>query len=94
MFERILNQLREKVRTRQYVMTLHANEEMEEDELTIFDVESAVLSGSIIERQKDSASGEWKYLVKGESLDGGPVITVTKISPTGKLIFVTVFREE
>ena len=35
MFERILNQLREKIRTRQYVMTLHANEEMEEDELTI-----------------------------------------------------------
>ena len=94
MFERILNQLREKVRTRQYVMTLHANEEMEEDELTIFDVESVVLSGSIIERQKDAASGEWKYLVKGESLAGKPVITVTKIGPTGKLIFVTVFREE
>ncbi|MGC1379133.1 MAG: hypothetical protein WA821_23085 [Anaerolineales bacterium] len=35
MFERILNQLREKVRTRQYVMTLHANEEMDEDDLTI-----------------------------------------------------------
>ena len=94
MFERILNQLREKVRTRQYVMTLHANEEMEEDELTIFDVESVVLSGSIIERQRDSASGEWKYLVKGESLKSEPVIAVTKISPTGKLVFVTVYREE
>ena len=94
MFERILNQLKEKVRTRQYVMTLHANEEMEEDELTIFDVESVVLSGSIIERQKDIVSGEWKYLVKGEALSGKPVITVTKISPTGKMIFVTVYREE
>ena len=94
MFERILNQLREKIRTRQYVMTLHANEEMEEEELTIFDVESVILSGNIIERQKDSASGEWKYLVKGESLNGDPVITVTKISPTGKLVVVTVFREE
>ena len=94
MFERILNQLREKIRTRQYVMTLHANEEMEEEELTIFDVESVILSGNIIERQKDSASGEWKYLVKGESLNGDPVITITKISPTGKLVVVTVFREE
>ena len=47
-----------------------------------------------MERQKDSASGEWKYLVKGESLNGDPVITVTKISPTGKLVVVTVFREE
>jgi len=47
-FERILNQLREKVRARQYVMTLHANEEMDEDGLTIFDVESILLSGNII----------------------------------------------
>ena len=55
MYERILNQLREKVRTRQYVMTLHADEEMDEDELSIFDVESVILSGKIIERQKDQA---------------------------------------
>ncbi len=47
MFERILNQLREKVRTRQYVMTVHAEDEMDEDSLTIFDVESVILSGKI-----------------------------------------------
>ena len=93
MFERILNQLREKVRTRQYVMTVHANDEMDEDGLTIFDVESVILSGKIIERQKDQSTGEWKYLVKGESLTGESAVTVTKISPTGKLVFLTVFRE-
>jgi hypothetical protein len=37
-FQRILKQMRDKVRTRQYVMTLHAEEEMSDDELTIFDV--------------------------------------------------------
>ncbi|MFN8402964.1 MAG: DUF4258 domain-containing protein [Anaerolineales bacterium] len=57
MYERILNELREKVRTRQYVMTLHADEEMDEDELSISDVESAILSGKIIERQKDQSTG-------------------------------------
>lgn len=92
-FERILNQLREKIRTRQYVMSIHADDEMDEDGLTIFDVESAILSGKIIERQKDQNTGEWKYLVRGESLSGESVISVTKISPTGKLVFVTVFRE-
>jgi len=30
--------MREKIRTRQYVMTIHAEEEMDEDGLTIFDV--------------------------------------------------------
>lgn len=93
MFERILKQFREKVRTRQYVMTLHASEEMDEDDLSIFDIESVVLSGNIIERQRDSASSEWKYLIKGETLTGSFAITVTKISHTGKLIFLTVFRE-
>ncbi len=74
-------------------MTIHADEEMDEDGLTIFDVESVVLSGKIIERQKDSSSAEWKYLVKGEALNGDPVIAVTKISPTGKLVFVTIYRD-
>ena len=93
MFERILNQMRDKVRTRQYVMTLHANEEMEEDDLTIFDIESVVLSGSIIERQKDQQTSEWKYLIKGETLNGESVIAITKIGPTDKLIFITVYRD-
>jgi len=92
-YERILNQLREKIRTRQYVMTLHADEEMDEDGLSIFDVESVILSGKIIERQKDQNTGEWKYLVKGESLTGESVVTITKIGPTDKLIFITVYRD-
>lgn len=53
MHERILHQMREKIRTRQYVMTLHAEEEMDEDEFSIFDVESVILTGRIIERQKE-----------------------------------------
>ncbi len=93
MYERILNQLREKVRTRQYVMTVHADEEMDEDELTIYDVESVILSGKIIERQKDQGTGEWKYLVKGETLAGERVVTVIKIGPTDKLIFITIYRD-
>ncbi len=41
---RILNRMREKVRRRQYVMTLRADEEMDDDGLTIFDVESGILT--------------------------------------------------
>jgi Domain of unknown function (DUF4258) len=55
-FDRILKRMREKVRTRQYVMTLHGEEEMDEDDLTIFDVESAILTGEIFERQKELAN--------------------------------------
>ena len=50
MFERVLKQIREKIRTRQYVMTVHAEEEMDEDDQTIFDVERCILTGEIIEK--------------------------------------------
>lgn len=48
-------------------MTIHAEEEMDEDSLSIFDVERAILTGDIIERQKDRETGEWKYLVRGSN---------------------------
>jgi hypothetical protein len=93
MFERVLSQMREKVRALQYVMTIHAEEEMSSDDLSIFDVEQAILTGRIIERQKDTESGEWKYVVKGKSVEGGEVVVVSKLSSTGKLIIITVYVE-
>lgn len=92
MFERILEEIREKVRLRQYVMTLHAEEEMSDDELTIFDIERCLLTGEIVERQKDSNTGEWKYLVKGQTVADHKIIVVLKISITEKLVFITVYR--
>jgi hypothetical protein len=92
-YERILKQMREKIRTRQYVMTLHAEEEMDEDGLTIFDVERGILTGKIVERQNDHDTGEWKYLIEGQTVVGKPVGVVTKLSPTEKLVILTVYVE-
>lgn len=64
MYDRILKRMREKVRALQYVMTLHAEAEMDNDSLSIFDVESIILTGEIIERQKDRKTRGWKYLVR------------------------------
>ena len=74
-------------------MTLHATEEIDNDELSIFDVERAILTGEIVERQKDQEKREWKYLVRGKTIDGREVIIVTKLGPTGKMIIITVFLE-
>lgn len=93
MFERILSRIKEKVRSRQYVMTVHAEEEMADDDLSIFDVEGAILTGQIIERQKDQASAEWKYIVKGRGLADDGIAVVVKLSPTGKLVIITVYPD-
>ena len=94
MYERVLRQMREKIRTRQYVMTLHAEEEMSDDDLTIFDVERAILTSEVIERQGDHTTGEWKCLILGQSVHGDGVEIVAKVSVTGTLVIVTVYRGE
>ena len=50
--------MREKVRKRLYLMTLHAEEEMDNDGLTVYDVESIILTGQVIERQRDRKTGQ------------------------------------
>lgn len=86
--------MREKIRLRQYVMTIHADEEMDDDGLSIFDVENAILTGEIVERQKDRETGEAKYIVRGRTLDGLLVaIVVTKFGLTQKLVIITVYVE-
>lgn len=83
MFERLLRRIREKVRTLDYVMSIHAEEEMNDDGLIIFDIEHVLLSGEIVERQKDLLTGEWKYLVEGRTLGLEVVVVVTKLSVSG-----------
>lgn len=90
MFPRILKRLKTCVRENKYVVTLHAEEEMDEDELSIYDIERSILTGNITERQKEK--GEWKYLVRGRTIDGAEIVVVVKISPTGKMIILTVYR--
>lgn len=94
MYERILRQMKEKIRSRQYVMTLHAEEEMDDDQLSLFDIERAILTGSIVERQQDHQTGEWKYLILGQSVHGIDLTVVGKLSVTDKLVIITVYRED
>jgi hypothetical protein len=92
-FERVLKRFREKIRRREYVMTVHAEDEMDDDGLTILDVESSVLTGRVVERQRDVRTREWKYVVLGAAVDGSPVGTVGKLSRTGRLVIITTYRE-
>jgi len=91
---RILEKIRARVRAHQYVMTLHAEEEMEEDGLSILDVEHALLTGSLVGRQSDRRSKERKYLVRGRSVDDTrTVVVVVKFGPTALLVILTIYAE-
>ena len=92
MYDGILKRMQEAIRNLQYIMTLHAEEEMDDDNLSIFDIEHIILSGKIIERQKDQNTKAWKYLIKGESFSNNLAIVVAKLSITGKLVIITVYK--
>lgn len=91
MFDETLQRMRDKIRTRQYVMTTHAEEEMSDDDLSIYDIEQAIVTGEILERQKDRVTAENKYRVRGLTLDGNEVEIIAKLSPVGKLVIITVY---
>lgn len=91
MFGVILKEMRDKVRERKYVMTIHGEEEMNNDCLSIYDVERGILTGKIMERQKDKVTAEWKYRIAGQTVDGSEVEVIAKLSLTGKLVIITVY---
>jgi Domain of unknown function (DUF4258) len=90
-FEQILQEIRQKILQENYVVTVHADEEMDDDRLSIWDVEECILTGKILERQRDRITGESKYRIQGCSLEGEPMETLVKLGLTGKVVVITVY---
>ncbi len=83
--------IRELIRALNYVVTLHATEELEDDHLTILDLENIVFTGEIAATQRDRKTREVKHLVRGKTLEGHQAEVVVKTSSGGTLVVVTVY---
>ena len=59
-----------------FMMTQHARKETNDDGLTVFDVEHAILTGEILERQRDH---ETETVVKMSPTGKAVIMTVYKI---------------
>jgi hypothetical protein len=94
MFERELKRFRSLFRERKYVITIHALEEMGEDDVLDEDIENVVLKGRIVDRQRDRAAKERKYVLAGTDVAGEPMGVVLKLGSAGKAVVITVYREE
>lgn len=91
MFEGTMERCRRCVRTRRYVVTLHAVDEMEADGFNVLDLESGILSGSILEIQRDRETHERKYRVRGVTMYGRPIEQIVRLSFGGTLVIITVY---
>ena len=83
--------IRNLVRALDYAVSVHAAEELEDDNLTILDLENILLTGKIIERQREPHTREIKAVVRGHSLDAVEAESVVKLGHNGTLVVITVY---
>jgi len=73
-------------------MTVHAMEEMAEDDLDIFDIEQAVLNGQVVRRNKKDPRGT-KYTVEGLAVDGERLVGVVgRFHGTDRFLIIPVYE--
>lgn len=92
MFKKVLVEMRQRVRGGKMTLTLHAVDEMYDDELLPSDLEHCILFGEINERQWDEDWHEWKYVIEGPATDDSPIEAVAKLGRDDDTVVITVYR--
>ena len=88
---RLIERIRRRILLRDYDLTIHAIEEMAEDDLDIFDIEHAVLHGQVVRKEKRDPKGT-KYTIKGPSSDGGKIVGVVgRFHGIDRFLIITVY---
>ncbi len=73
-------------------MTVHAMEEMAEDNLDIIDMEHSILNGRVTKVEKDDPRGT-RYVIQGLAVDEKtPIGIVGRFTTTGRYLIVTVYE--
>ena len=83
--------LRHLIRTLSYVVSTHAADELDDDNLSILDLENIILTGQIVERQRDRTTRETKYVIQGATLERVAGEVVVKVGNSGKLVVITIY---
>jgi len=87
----VIDKIRDAIRAGNYDITFHAIEEMAEDNLGILDVESAILGGKIVKRQKNDPRGT-KYVMQGAGENHSTRLGVVgRFKETGTFLIITAY---
>ncbi len=87
MYPRILAKIRTLVKQGEYILSIHAENELADDSLTEQDLEAAILNGNIMRRERDSI-GRAKYIIEGETLKGKDLTAVVQFFQTRQLVVI------
>jgi len=88
----VIEKIREKVRTRDYYLSSHAEDEMAEDGFERSDMENAILYGFVQKKLTHDLRGP-RYRVEGQAIDGRIMNVLCRFKETGPLIIITVYQK-
>ena len=89
-----IKRIRRAIREERYEFTIHALEEMDDDDLDETDVRYAILHGEISSELTDDPRGI-RFVVLGEASDKARALEVVcRFLPTGLLRIITVYQIE
>lgn len=86
-----IEKIREKIRSRDYFLSSHAEDEMAEDGFERSDVENAVLSGFVEKTLTHDPRGT-RYRVEGPAEDGRIMHVLCRFKEAGPLVIITVYE--
>jgi len=87
-----IERIREKIRSRDYFISSHAEEEMAEDGLERSDAECAILRGTIDRKLTHDPRGT-RYRIEGPAEDGRLTHVICRFKEDGSLIIITVYEK-
>jgi len=86
-----LQRIRQKILRGEYFFSIHALEELENDNFTTDDAVCAILNGEITEKLTYDIRGT-RYVVCGKALDERLLETVCRFHPTSNLLIITCYE--
>ncbi len=89
----VIERIRDKLRSRYYYLSAHAEEEMAEDGFERKDVENAIYHG-IIEKKLTRDTRGTRYRIQGPAENGRLMHVLCRFRLIGDLVIITVYAKE
>jgi len=87
---KVLQRIRQKIIDRDYYLSVHAEEEMVNDNLERSDIEYAILKGIIEKKLTEDIRGT-RYRIEGPASNGRMIHVVCRFKEQGSLLIITAY---
>jgi hypothetical protein len=87
---KVLQRIRQKIIDRDYYLSVHAEEEMANDNLERSDIEYAIIKGMIEKKLTEDIRGT-RYRIEGPTSDGRMIHVVCRFKEQGSLLIITAY---